>query len=104
MTSGEQIAELRNRATFPALAFSGNGWLATAGADAAMNIDQYKNALRKYVEEALDLYFDLSSDTYDRAEYGSPRQAMHSTKFFSKITQELDNRIASLKKTRNTIT
>ncbi len=37
--SGEQVAELRNRATFPALAFSGNGWLATAGADGAYVFD-----------------------------------------------------------------
>ncbi|HEX3482480.1 MAG TPA: protein kinase [Kofleriaceae bacterium] len=38
-TSREQVAELRNRATSPVLAFSGNGWLATTGADGAYVFD-----------------------------------------------------------------
>lgn len=63
----------------------------------AMAKEQYQNCLKKYVEEALDLYFDLASDTYDATEFGSPRQAMRSVKFFHKISQKLDNKVASMK-------
>jgi WD40 repeat protein/serine/threonine protein kinase len=37
--SSKQVAELRNRATFPALAFSSNGWLAATGADGTYVFD-----------------------------------------------------------------
>ncbi len=63
----------------------------------AMGRPQFQNSLRKYVEEALDIFFDLASDTYDAGEYGSPRQAMRSVKFLVKITQKPENRVASMK-------
>ncbi len=63
----------------------------------AMVRPQFQNSLHKYVEEALDIFFDLASDTYDAGEYGSPRQAMRSVKFLSKIAQKLENRVASMK-------
>ena len=62
-----------------------------------MHGESYQGALRKYVEQALDLYFDLASDTYEPDEYGSPRQATRSAKFFQRIVQKLDNKIASMK-------
>ena len=62
-----------------------------------MKADSYRGALRKYVELAIDLYFDLASDTYDPTEFGSPRRAMRSAKFLQRIAQKLDNKIISLK-------
>ena len=37
-----------------------------------MGRPQFQNSLRKYVEESLDIFFDLASDTYDTGETAVP--------------------------------
>jgi hypothetical protein len=99
------------RAALPFLGVAGTYWISYCAyrlvsafnkapirlALSAMTEETYQGALRRYVEQALDLYFDLASDTYEPDEYGSPRQATRSVKFFQRIVQKLENKIASMK-------
>lgn len=63
-----------------------------------MNTEQFKNALKKYVEQALDIYLELAIDSITSStDYTSARQALRSTKFLAKIDQKLANRVARLK-------
>lgn len=64
----------------------------------AMTTAEFQAALRKYTDEALDLFFEISGDTYEPEAHGSPRQAMRSAKFLARITSKIDNKIASMKK------
>ena len=40
-----------------------------------MNTLEFKNALRKYVEQAATMFYDAAVDTYDRDDYGSFKRA-----------------------------
>lgn len=62
-----------------------------------MQTDVFKNAINKYVNEAMDIYLDLAIDSYGGDEYTSVRQAQRSPKFLQKIDQKLANKIARLK-------
>ena len=67
---------------------------------AAMATDPFKNALRKYVLDGVDIYMDLAIDTYNPEEYTSVRQALRSPKFLQKLDQKLANRVARIKSTK----
>lgn len=66
-----------------------------------MVTDQFKAALRKYVDASLDIFLDLAIDTFNPADYTSVRQALRSPKFLEKIDQKLANRVARFKTSKS---
>lgn len=66
-----------------------------------MNTDQFKNALKKYVEMAVDLFYESAIDTYDREEYGTFKSTLRSPKFLQKLESKVNNKITRLKGEKN---
>jgi hypothetical protein len=62
-----------------------------------MKSKDFQNALRKYVTQATNLFYEAAVDTYERDEYGSVKSTLRSSKFLSKIDSKLKLRIARLK-------
>lgn len=62
-----------------------------------MNTDQFKNAVKKYVEIAVDLFYDSAIDTYDRVEYGTFKSTLRSPKFLQKFDSKVNNKITRMK-------
>lgn len=62
-----------------------------------MNTEQFKNAIRKYVEMAVDLFYDSAIDTYDQQEYGTFKSTLRSTKFLQKFDSKVNNKITRMK-------
>ena len=62
-----------------------------------MNSDQFKNAIRKYVDVAVDLFYDSAIDTYDQQEYGTFKSTLRSAKFLQKIDSKVNNKITRMK-------
>ena len=60
-----------------------------------MNTDQFKNALNKYVEAAIDIFYDTAIDTYDE-EYGSFKSTLRSSKFLQKFDSKVNNKITRM--------
>jgi predicted transcriptional regulator len=63
---------------------------------AKMRSLEFKNAVKKYVKKAGELFFDAAVDTYDRDEYGSFKSTLRSTKFLQKVDSKLNIKIARL--------
>ena len=59
---------------------------------------EFENALRKYVDTAIDMFYDAAIDTYERSEYGSVKSTLRSVKFLSKIDSKVNNKISRLDK------
>jgi len=62
-----------------------------------MNTEQFKNAIRKYAEMAVDLFYDSAIDTYDQQEYGTFKSTLRSTKFLQKFDSKINNKITKMK-------
>ena len=56
-----------------------------------MNTLEFKNALRKYVEQAATMFYDAAVDTYDRDDYGSFKSNLRSVKFLQWINSKLNS-------------
>lgn len=65
---------------------------------AAMNTEQFENALRKYVNKGLDEYLEIAIALVDSEEHRSVRSALRSPKFLDKFQKMLTVRTASLKR------
>jgi hypothetical protein len=63
---------------------------------AAMDTDEFKVALYKYVAKATALFYDAAVDAYDRDVYGSVKSTLRSSKFLSKIDSKLNLRATQL--------
>lgn len=63
-----------------------------------MRTDQFGNAIKKYVEAALDVFYESAIDTYDREEYGSFKATLRSVKFLQKFDSKVNNKISRMKK------
>lgn len=63
---------------------------------AHMNTNEFKNAIRKYVNKAVDRFYDAAVDTYDRQEYGSFKSCLRSTKFLQKMDGKINLRVTRL--------
>ena len=61
-----------------------------------MQSAEFQNAVRKYVNKAIDIYYDAAVDTYDRDEYGSFKSALRSTKFLQKMDGKIKMRVAKI--------
>lgn len=62
-----------------------------------MNTDQFKNAIGKYVDVAIDMFYDSAIDTYDQQEYGTFKSTLRSTKFLQKFDSKVNNKITRMK-------
>lgn len=60
-------------------------------------LPEVKNALKKYVTEAVDLFFDIAVDTYEKEVFGTYKSAFRSQKFLERVESKLERRIARLK-------
>jgi len=63
-----------------------------------MRTDQFGNAIKKYVEAAIDVFYESAIDTYDREEYGSFKATLRSVKFLQKFDSKVNNKISRMKK------
>jgi hypothetical protein len=61
-----------------------------------MKILEFRNALLKYVKQAVSMFYDAAVDTYDREQFGSFKSALRSPKFLLKIDSKINSRIAKL--------
>jgi hypothetical protein len=61
-----------------------------------MRSTEFKNAVKKYVKKAGELFFDAAVDTYDRDEYGSFKSTLRSAKFLQKVDSKLNIKVARL--------
>jgi len=68
-----------------------------------MKDEQSINALKKYVETGLDMFYDLAIDSYDENEYGSFKSTLRSTKFRQKIDSKVNSKVIRLKSDKNTL-
>ncbi len=62
-----------------------------------MNTDQFKNSINKYVELAIDLFYDTAIDTYDRDEFGTFKSTLRSPKFLQKFESKVNYKITRMK-------
>lgn len=62
-----------------------------------MNTEQFRNAIKRYVELAIDLFYDAAIDTYDAAEYGTFKSTLRSPKFLSKFESKVNYKITRMK-------
>lgn len=62
-----------------------------------MNTDTFKNAIKKYVELAIDLFYDTAIDTYDRDEFGTFKSTLRSPKFLQKFESKVNYKITRMK-------
>ncbi|WP_175748496.1 AIPR family protein [Burkholderia pyrrocinia] len=63
---------------------------------ARMRTDEFKNAVTKYVNKAVAMFYDAAVDTYDREQYGSFKSTLRSSKFLTKIDSKINSRIVKL--------
>ena len=61
-----------------------------------MDFVEFKNALKKYIKEAIDIFYDAAVDTYDREQYGSFRSVLRSSKFLQIIDSKINKRIVRI--------
>jgi hypothetical protein len=61
-----------------------------------MTSEEFSNALKKYVNQAIDMFYDAAIDAYDREEYGSFKSTLRSAKFLQKIDSKVNLRITRL--------
>ena len=62
----------------------------------AMNTDQFKSSLNRYVERATAMFYDAAVDAYDRDTYGSFKSTLRSAKFLQKMDSKLSLRTTQL--------
>jgi hypothetical protein len=60
--------------------------------------NEFENALAKYVQNSVSMFYEAAVDTYDRDVFGSVKSTLRSTKFLQKIDSKLNNRIINIKK------
>lgn len=58
-----------------------------------LQLNEFDNALRKYVRAAVDIFYDAAVDTYDRDAYGSFRSSLRSVKFLEKVDSKMNSRV-----------
>jgi len=63
-----------------------------------MNTETFKNAIYKYADKSVDLFYESAIDTYDKEEYGSFKSTLRSTKFLQKLDSKVNNKIIRMKK------
>ena len=63
-----------------------------------MLVQDFKNALKKYIETATDVFYEAAIDTYDRAEYGTFKSTLRSAKFLQKMDSKVNNRLLRMAK------
>lgn len=61
-----------------------------------MAAPEFTNALEKYINKSVDLFYELGVDTYDRDEYGSFKSTLRSVKFLQKIDSKVNLRASRL--------
>ncbi len=61
-----------------------------------MMAEEFENALAKYVQQAVSMFYEAAVDTYDRDVFGSVKSTLRSTKFLQKIDGKLNNRIINI--------
>ena len=61
-----------------------------------MRSAEFQNALKKYVNRAVSMFYDAAVDTYDRDQFGSFKSALRSAKFLQKIDSKINSRVAKL--------
>lgn len=58
---------------------------------------EFESSLRKYVQKALELYYNEAVNTYDNSEYGSFKSTLRSNKFLDKVTTKLAMKINNVR-------
>lgn len=62
-----------------------------------MNSAEFRNAIKKYVNKAIEIFYDAAVDTYDRDEYGSFKSTLRSSRFLQKMDGKINVRVAKVK-------
>lgn len=58
-----------------------------------MHSIEFTNTLKKYIEKAVDIFYEAAIDTYERDEYGTFKSTLRSTKFLQKMDSKVNNRL-----------
>lgn len=58
-----------------------------------MKRPEFSSALKKYVNEAAEIFWDAAVDAYDPDDYGTFKSALRSSAFFKKVDSKLSLRI-----------
>ena len=62
-----------------------------------MQAKEFVNALTKYVDFALNMFYESAVDGYDEEEYGTFKSTLRSNKFLDKLDSKINNKIVRMK-------
>jgi len=57
---------------------------------------EFHNALMKYINQAVSMFYDAAVDTYERDQFGSFKSTLRSSKFLQKIDSKINSRMVKL--------